>query len=169
MRKIGYVAAKSKSILDVLQKKNENIGVILDGINGMFQTSADKEIAFLQARKGIVKIALKAGAPIVPVFGFGHTALYTLTVDPFGILKSLSTALDTSFTPFFGRFGWFLGPPRRTPVTVCLGNPVQCPRLDNPTQEDIDKYHGYMLDAFREVFDTHKRAYGWGDKELRIV
>jgi hypothetical protein len=42
-------------------------------------------------------------------------------------------------------FGWFLGPPRRIPVTVCFGDPIMCPKIDDPTQDQIDKYHGKML------------------------
>jgi 1-acyl-sn-glycerol-3-phosphate acyltransferase len=169
MKKIGYVPAKSKYILETLTKKEENVGVVLDGISGMFQGGKNQEVAYLKARKGIVKIALRAGAPIVPVYGFGHTSLYTVVVDPFGILQWLSNALETSLTPFFGRYGWFLGPPPRHPVTVCIGEPVMCPQIAEPTKEDIAKYHQQMLDSYQQLFDKHKDAYGWGHKSLKFV
>ncbi|KAL3932131.1 MAG: hypothetical protein SGBAC_010997 [Bacillariaceae sp.] len=167
MKQIGYIPAKARHILDTLTKKEDNIGIILDGIAGMFQSH--NEIAHIQARKGIVKIALRAGAPIVPVYGFGHTSLWKVVVDPFGILEKLSVKMDVSLTPFFGRFGWFLGPPQRVAVCMCLGEPVRCPKIAEPTQEDIDKYHQQLLDSYKEVFETHKVAYGWGDKELQFV
>lgn len=169
MKKIGYVPAKSKYIIETLTKKEENVGVVLDGIAGMFQGGSNQEVAYLKARKGIVKIALRAGAPIVPVYGFGHTSLYTVVVDPFGILQSISLALETSLTPFFGRFGWFLGPPPRCPVAVCMGEPIMCPQIDEPTAEDITKYHQLMLDSYQQLFDKHKAAYGWEHKSLKIV
>ena len=34
MKSIGYIPAKSKEIMDVLTKKEENVGVVLDGIAG---------------------------------------------------------------------------------------------------------------------------------------
>lgn len=170
VKKIGYIPAKAPVILDTLVKKEHNVGIILDGIAGMFhQDEPDHETAVLLQRKGIVKIALKAGAPLVPVYGFGHTALYKVLVDPFGILEKLSISLQAALTPFFGRYGWFLGPPKRVPVTVCLGNPVKCPQIDNPTQADIDKYHGQLLIAYEELFNQHKHAYGWSDKTLKFV
>lgn len=98
MKQIGYIPAKARHILDTLTKKEDNIGIILDGIAGMFQSH--NEIAHIKARKGIVKIALRAGAPIVPVYGFGHTSLWKVVVDPFGILENLSVKLDISLTPF---------------------------------------------------------------------
>lgn len=90
-------------------------------------------------------------------------------MDPFGVLEWLSLKLDVSLTPFFGRAGWFLGPPRRVAVCVCLAEPVQCPKIENPTQEEIDKYHGLLLKGYEQVFEQHKKAYGWGDKTLQFV
>jgi hypothetical protein len=67
MKQIGYIPAKSKHIIDTLTKKEENVGIILDGIAGMFQTKY--ETAHINQRKGIIKIALRAGTPIVPIYG----------------------------------------------------------------------------------------------------
>jgi len=44
-----------------------------------------------------------------------------------------------------------------------------CPQIDHPTREQIDHYHGLLLQAYQEVFDKHKEAHGWGDKQLRFV
>ena len=169
LRMVGYIPAKAKNITETLTKKEENIGIILDGIEGMFATEKQEEVAAILRRKGIIKIALRAGVPIIPVYGFGHTQLYTVFQDPFGILKALSIALDTALTPFFGRFGWFLGPPYRRPVTMCLGEPVHCPLTAEPTQADVDSYHKQLLNNFEQVFEQHKAACGYGDKKLKFV
>lgn len=168
LKALGYIPAKTKSIMDTLTKKEENVGIILDGIAGMFQRNKNDEVAKIMARKGIVKIALRAGVPIVPIYGFGHTSLYTVIVDPFGLLEYLSIRLDTALTPFFGRYGWFLGPPSRSPVTVCLGEPINCPLIAEPTKDDIEKYHNLMLDSYKELFDQHKAAFGWENKNLKF-
>ncbi|KAG7351637.1 diacylglycerol acyltransferase [Nitzschia inconspicua] len=168
MTRVGYIPAKAGPILKTLQQQNQkqeqqrrNVGIILDGIEGMFAThSHTEEVACILKRKGIVKIALKAGVSIVPVYGFGHSDMYTVWVDPFGILKFLSSTLGVSLTPFFGRWGWFLGPPKRNvAVTVCLGKPIPMPQIDDPNQADIDKYHEQLLQGFTNVFDSHKVAY----------
>ena len=167
MKQIGYIPAKAKNISETLTKKEENVGIILDGIAGMFQSH--DETAYVKKRKGIVKIALRCGVPIVPVYGFGHTALWKVVVDLFGILEWLSLKLDVSLTPFFGRWYWFLGPPKRVAVCVCMGEPIKCPKIENPTQEQIDKYHSLMIEGYKQVFEQHKNAYGWGDKTLQFV
>jgi len=169
LRNIGYIPAKSSSIVETLTKKEQNVGIILDGIAGMFQQSSKEEKAYLKKRLGIIKIALRSGAPIVPVYGFGHTDMYTVVVDPLGVLEKLSHMLGASLTPFFGRWMWFLGPPRRTPISVVFGEPIVCPKVEEPTKEMIVEYHQKMLDAYENLFETHKEAYGWKDKKLRFV
>jgi len=177
MRSLGYIPAKSRPILEALTKQNRNVGVVLDGIDGMFRTKdSDHEVAAtVLDRKGICKIALGANATIVPVYGFGHTEFYDVVVDPFGILEFLSANLGVSLTPFFGRWGWFLGPPKReVPLAMCLGDPIFPPSISGGngdvsnnsnsnigsiTQDQIDNHHAKLLDGFTKVFETHKRAY----------
>lgn len=169
---IGYIPAKSKNILEALTKKDRNVGVVLDGIEGMFHNAnaanTDTEVGAILNRKGIVKIAIKANAAIVPVYGFGHALVYDVWVDPFGIMKYLSSTFGVSLTPFFGRYKWFLGPPKRNaPITVCLGDPIypqsssddNSSKQNNISQEQIDEYHAKLLEGFRKVFETHKRGY----------
>mmetsp|Transcript_18548 Transcript_18548/g.29115 ORF Transcript_18548/g.29115 Transcript_18548/m.29115 type:complete len:136 (+) Transcript_18548:971-1378(+) len=135
----------------------------------MFKSDKDTEIASIKQRKGIIKIALRAGVPIVPTYGFGHTSLWKIVADPFGILESLSVKLDISLTPFFGRWGWFLGPPQRVPLCVVLGEPIRCPQIEEPTQDDIDKYHSQLLKSYADLFENHKASYGWANKKLVFV
>eukprot|EP00957_Ditylum_brightwellii_P117049 8928476-Ditylum_brightwellii.AAC.1 len=72
--------------------------------------------------------------------------MYTVVVDPLGVLEKLSHMLGASLTPFFGRWMWFLGPPRRTPISVVFGEPIVCPKVEEPTKEMIVEYHQKMLD-----------------------
>mmetsp|Transcript_3794 Transcript_3794/g.9954 ORF Transcript_3794/g.9954 Transcript_3794/m.9954 type:complete len:421 (-) Transcript_3794:374-1636(-) len=171
LRRLGYLPAKSKPILEALTRNRRNIGIILDGIEGVFRAGGDhEEAAAVSNRKGICKIALKAGATIVPVYGFGHKELYDMTVDPLGVLEFLSTRFGMSIAPFFGRWGWFMGPPKRdVPLTMCLGDPIFPPEKGGGkgggdddgaiTQEQIDEHHSRLLEGFTRVFETHKKAY----------
>jgi hypothetical protein len=173
LRAFGYIPAKSKDILKALTQQDRNVGIVLDGIDGMFESNPNdnNEVGTILDRKGICKIALKANAALVPVYGFGHTTIYNVVVDPFGILKWLSSKLHMSLVPFFGRWGWFMGPPKRTaPISLCLGDPIlPPPKADNNstdtttiTQQDVDDHHARLLEGFRSVFETHKRGY-YGD------
>ena len=145
-------------------QQDKNVGIILDGIDGMFRSSNNKhnEYGTILHRKGICKIALQSNVAMVPVYGFGHTEIYDIVTDPFGILQWLSSKLHVSLTPFFGRWGWFLGPPKRNvPITVCMGDPILPPQRTNDiiTQQEIDEHHARLLNGFTQVFETHKTAY----------
>jgi len=151
-------------------KREESVGVILDGVAGMFYPGdARTENVFVLQRKGIIKIALRAGACIVPVYGFGHTKLWTIVTDPFGFLRSLSIKLDTSIVLCLGRWGWPLGAAKRSPVTIALGEPIDCPKLDAPTNQQVEEYHARLLDGYRALFKAHKAACGEAEKELKFV
>ena len=159
-------------------KDDESVGVVLDGIAGMFNDgdhTQATERGHVLSRKGIVKVALKAGVPIIPVYAFGATSLWSILVDPFRMLEQLSIRLNVSIVPFFGRWGWPFGAPRRAPLLLAFGEPIAHPQTDfakfdnEQGKELIDRYHNKLVQGFRQVFDTHKVAYGWGDKSLELV
>ena len=53
---------------------------------------------------------------------------------------------------------------------MALGDPVRLPKCEKPTPEQVDEGASKaMLAGFAKVFETHKVAYGWPDKELRFV
>jgi hypothetical protein len=167
-RLLGFIPAKAPSILQTLDK-GDSVGVVLDGIAGMFQPDVREERAWILRRKAIVAIALKAGVPLVPVYSFGHSELWTILTDPIGLMEKLSILLDLSIVPFVGRFLLPFGPPRRRAVLVALGDPIACPHVEKPSRELVDEYHAKLLERYAELFEQHKAAYGWESKKLRFV
>jgi len=168
LRMVGYVPAAAAEIRRVLTKRQESVGIVLDGIAGMFEAG---ECGAVRGRKAIAKIALTTGAPLVPVFCFGHSKLWKIATDPCGVLKRMSVALNVSVTPFFGRPCGLLpfGPPFRVPLLVAIGEPITTVKVESPSQEQIDEHHGRLLQGFQSVFEQHKAAYGWPDQQLRLV
>ena len=57
-----------------------------------------RQVGCVMRRKGIVKIALRKGAPLVPAYCFGHTELWTVVTDPVGILQVTSLTLPLTRT-----------------------------------------------------------------------
>lgn len=170
LRGVGYIPAASAAIKKALQKE-ESVSLVLDGIAGMFQKDPSAELCWIKQRKGIVKIALTTGTPLVPCFGFGHSKAWRILTDPWGILEKLSVKFDIALTPFCGRpFGLLpFGPPFRTPVLVAFGEPVVVPKVAEPSQEQIDEYHAKLMASMMEAFEAHKAAYGWPTKTLKFV
>ena len=43
------------------------------------------------------------------------------------------------------------------------------PKVENPTEEQIDEVHQKIIAATKQMFDLHKASLGWGDKEMKFV
>lgn len=174
VRNIGSIPATSTQITQTLKKGDSDVGVVLDGIAGMFMRR-DKltEPAYINSRKGIVAIALKVGnVQIVPVYGFGHSGLWTPIQDPWGIMQAISNKINVSLVAFYGRWGWPLGPSRRKPVMMAFGDPIVFPPRTTevkPTEEEVEKYHSMVVDGFMNVFEVHKSSFGWGSKRCKVI
>ena len=104
--------------------------------------------------------------------GFGHTELWSVVQDPFGLVRRLSVYLDISLTFGLGRFFIPFGPPARKAVLMAFGDPIQCPRTNKHAdgyRAMVDRCHARMLTGFKSIFDTHKKSYGWKDRDLHFV
>ena len=84
---------------------------------------------------------------------------WKVAVDPFGLLELLRVKLDVALRPFFGRGCSFLRPPHRIALWLCLGEPVQCPTIKESKQQEIDKYHGLLMNDYQQVFINIKGYY----------
>lgn len=121
----------------------------------------------LNRRKGFVKLALRNGAPMVPVFTFGETDLYDQLHNPEGsVVRKIQEFIRrvTTVAPVIpigrGLFQYSFGiVPRRRPVTTVVGKPVDVPKIPEPTKEDIEKYHQLFKDALIELFEENKAKY----------
>ena len=131
---------------------------------------------YLKTRKGFVKVALENGATLVPVFGFGENELYDQVDNPQGSLvrkiqNQLQSRLGFAFPLFHGRgiFQYDYGLlPKRRPIDVVFGKPIQCPKMTKSTitPEIIDKYHVIYCNELKALFDQEKSKYYNQDEKL---
>jgi len=70
---------------------------------------------------------------------------------------------------FFGLYGIPLGPPKPVPLTVVVGKPIEVPKTDNPSNEEIEKYHFLLIKAVEKLYDDNKALYGCENIPLRIL
>ena len=134
----GLVDASQKSIKNILRTGEDMRGCIvlyIGGIAELFKTSREEERLYLKKRKGFVKIALREGVDIVPVYLFGNTSV--LSVVKTGFLASLSRKVQASLTYFWGK--WYLPIPRDEKLLYVRGKPLGLPHSPEPTDEDINK------------------------------
>eukprot|EP00887_Chlorella_sp_A99_P006338 scaffold3.g6338.t1 len=136
----------------------------------------------LKKRKGFVRLALEAGAALVPVIGFGENELFDIVPRPCDILLdwvSRVTRRAAGFTlPLAygqGILGLRRGPwPLRRPLNIVVGAPLQLPQYRGDLRSEegralVDEWHGRYIEALRALWEAHRVQYGEPGVELRLV
>ncbi|XP_078004101.1 acyl-CoA wax alcohol acyltransferase 2 isoform X1 [Phascolarctos cinereus] len=132
----------------------------------------------LKKRKGFVHMALRHGVALVPSYSFGENETYNQHIfTPGGWVNRFQEWFQRLVhiypCAFYGRGftenSWGLLPYNR-PITTIVGKPLLIPKIENPSQEMVDKYHALYLTALRKLFDEHKVQYGISEsQELEFV
>lgn len=50
-----------------------------------------------------------------------------------------------------------------------VGEPITIPKLEHPSQQDIDLYHAMYMEALVKLFDNHKTKFGLPETEVLEV
>lgn len=58
---------------------------------------------------------------------------------------------------------------RHAPLNTVVGNPIKLPKIDNPTQEDVDKWHAVYVEKLIDLFERNKGRFGYKDRELNLI
>ncbi|EFN69400.1 Diacylglycerol O-acyltransferase [Camponotus floridanus] len=170
---LGCCAANAKSIEYLLSTpaKRPYTGratiLIVGGVSESMESLPGTYRIVMKKRKGFVKLALKHGTPLVPVLSFGETDLYNQVYSPEGstlrrIQNYIRNVIGLAPVIFSGRglFQYSFGLiPNRLPVTVVVGRPLELPKIEKPTAEQIDEHHKKFMKHLIEFFETQKYNY----------
>lgn len=164
----------SKAAITSALANGDNVIIAMDGIAGMFAADRGlregKEVFLLTPRKGLCRVALQTGAPLVPFVCFGNTKACKPFTDPCGFMAALSRLLRVSLIWPSGR--WGLPVPHRTPVTIVLGSPLIAPSTEpiaEPTDAQVDLLHDQLLKQVEGIYYRWRRAAGYGGVELVVA
>jgi len=171
MTMFGLCSANKKTIIQQLNGGN-CLGLNPDGIAGMFQQYNEQtEPMYVLKRKGISRMILENEIQAIPCHIMGNSTVLTAVFDRYGIIKSVSRRIRASLIFFYGR--WGLPIPHRIPIQVCMGSPLPKPKREGThipiKQADVEVYHERLMDGMKDVFDSHKGAYGWRKKNIEFL
>lgn len=132
----------------------------------------------LKKRLGFIKIAMKQGASLVPVLGFGENDLYdqlqskkNSRVYKFQQLMKRILGFTIPMVHARGIFNYDYGIlPFRTPVNVVVGKPIPLNQNDNPTADDLLNVQEIYIQELRRIWNEHAAVFQPNRiQELRIV
>lgn len=164
----GCVDARRSVAENILQKGYSMI-VLPGGEAEQIRTVYQKEHIYLNSRKGFVKLAMRKGTPVVPVYVFGASDYYYTSKTFFGPRLWLQRKLGVCIPLAAGLWGSIFVPlPVKT--TIVMGEPIDFKMQEKgaPTKDELETAHKEFCTALLRLFDSHKRDLGYGDRELEI-
>lgn len=141
--------------------------LVVGGARESLEASPGRADLVLGNRKGFIKVAIKAGASLVPVFSFGENDVYGV-YHAEGMLRRIQLTcqkrMGFALPFFFGRaltggllhrlFGLNVGiMPLRVPVNSVVGKPIDVKQNSNPTNEEIDRVHAEYLAELSRIYE----------------
>lgn len=170
----GASAVTKESFLSILrnkekltEKKGQICLVCVGGAAESLESHPDTYRLILKNRMGFIRMALKTGASLVPVFSFGENDVFKQLPNPKhsrvwkvqNFIKSW-TAIGPAFWHGKGlieeSFGFIAF---RKPIYTVVGKPITVVKNEKPTVEEVNELHEIYVTNLRELFDTHKATY----------
>jgi len=172
----GTAAATKESMEHLLSKEKGQISILVTGgVLEAMNAGVGKTIKLvLQRRKGWIKLALRYGVDLVPTFSFGEHSIYEQKEIPEGsFMKRMQMWFEkwAGFSPIMatgrGIFQYNYGiVPRRHPISVVIGKPIQVERNQNPSSQDIEELQAKYSQAIKDIYEKYNPIYG--DPELSL-
>ncbi|XP_067850784.1 2-acylglycerol O-acyltransferase 1-like [Heptranchias perlo] len=166
----GLVSSVKSSVSHILSRKGGgNVAVI---VIGGAEESLDARPGALTLRilnrKGFIKLAIKRGAHLVPVFSFGENEVFNQVNNPKGsFLRTMQERLQKIMgfaLPLFharGIFQYSFGLlPYRKPIYTIVGKPIIVQQNHTPSNQEIEALHRKYIEALNKLFEEHKAQYG---------
>lgn len=161
------MAPASRTMFQKLLKDGHSVAVIPGGVQECLYMKHGREVAFLTKRLGFVRIAMKAGAPLIPVFCFGQTDIYSWWIPRGEWHRRLSRAIGFAPLLFWGMWGTMIPYPK--PMHVVVGRPIPVEMVENPTNEQVGELLARFIRAMEDLFEKHKVAAGYPELKLEII
>lgn len=164
----GCADPATKKRMNQLFEAKVPMGLLPGGSEEIILSQHGHERIFIKNRKGFIKYSLQHGYTLLLGYTFGDADSYrTLT---WGVKWRLNFFKKTRIPVFFAWGTWWnpLLPRCDVALETVIGNPIQLPKIPNPTQADIDKWHDHYIDKLVDLFERNKAKFGYPDRTLEL-
>eukprot|EP00760_Papus_ankaliazontas_P017230 PhM_4_TR17075/c0_g1_i7/m.87194/K14457/MOGAT2, MGAT2; 2-acylglycerol O-acyltransferase 2 len=166
----GASDCRAENILRSFDGPGKSTAIVLGGARESLEATPNSYRVIVKSRKGFVRMALKSGADIVPVFVFGENDLLVNSAANNPKLRAWQDKMYAKYgvpivmnggRSWLGYFGGFI--PHRGPLSVVIGEPLVVPeKKENPTAEEVDALHDKYCEALETLYKTYQPIYAPG-------
>ena len=163
IRNLNAIQSDYTTIKQTLEK--ESVSIAIGGVKEMEKFKNKHLDVAIKSRKGIFKIALETGTPIIPILTYGENELFPKMQNP--ILEFMNdivykiTTIRFPFPSLMSLRNWQrISNHPLEPIHTYTGKPIFTKKIENPTSKHIDKLRSIYIERIQELFkETHPPDY----------
>ena len=171
LERLHFVPSNYDDMRKVLES-GESLSVCLGGVREILYTESSMMKLSILKKRGIFKLALEKGTPLVPVLSYGENELFDIMKGSwitwlqnilirYGLCAPIPT-ID-SCIKWYG----ILKGPLPEPIRTVVGSPVSVPDAHEPAEDEIDDLRARYFAALDSLYEkTRPVSYS---KNLLIV
>ena len=157
---LGAIPSDYFSMKEVLEN-NMSVSVAAGGMREMLY----EDTAILSKRRGIFKMALETGTPLVPIVSVNENSVCSILDIPW--LQDKLEKYDMcvpipTFRSIYNMLG-MLHTPLKDPIFSVVGSPIPVTQIEHPTEEDIAKLRKQYITELKALYKKETSV------ELNIV
>ncbi|WVQ93081.1 hypothetical protein IAU59_000145 [Kwoniella sp. CBS 9459] len=175
----GISSVAKASCANILsQGPGSAITIVVGGATESLSAHPGTADLTLKRRYGFIKMAIKEGADLVPVFSFGENDIYEQLANAKGswvykLQKNFQKLFGFTLPLFYGRglFNYNYGlMPFRHPIVSLVGKPIHVKKDPRPSDEHVQETQQLYIEELMRIWDRYKDLYARGrTKELTLV
>jgi len=143
------------------------ITIVVGGARESLDADPKQLKLVLKRRKGFVKLAIRNGADLVPVLGFGENELYDQfqaathpRIHKFQLLVKQYLGFTVPLFHARGVFNYDVGLlPYRRPLNVLVGRPIYVEQQAKPDNSYVDEMHTKYMEELQRMWDDWKDVF----------
>lgn len=146
--------------LNAILSKGGTIAIQPGGVMEQAASREDQEQAFFTAKLGFVRMAIKYGVPLLPLYVFGENQLYKRVRGFEWLTKLIKSITGMTIPMVLAKWnmplaGFF---PRATDIHLRWGSPVEVgDPSDDPSDERIEEVFSRYLAELQRLFDENAK------------
>lgn len=143
-----------------------SIALVPGGATEALYAMPGRNTLVLKNRKGFIKLALEAGADIVPVYSFGETECYNQLASVFPFVRKVQSKFQRVFGLSLPIVTSII--PKAAKITTVMGKPIPVKKVEAPTDAQVEDLLQLYIEKITEHFNAHCDKY-IADPKLRVL